>query len=52
MMFADCQDVGLPGDSHFHCGCWMLPGVVVDLIPYTCRAGGRLGLPSLATVQG
>jgi hypothetical protein len=39
MMFADRQDVGRPGDSHFHCGRWMLPGVVVDLIPYTCRAG-------------
>jgi hypothetical protein len=39
MMFADRQDVGLPRDSHFHCGRWMLPGVVVDLIPYTCRAG-------------
>jgi hypothetical protein len=40
MMFTDCQDVGLPRDSHFHCGRWMLSGVVVDLIPYTCRAGG------------
>jgi hypothetical protein len=40
MMFADCQDVGLPRDSHFHCRRWMLPGVVVDLIPYTCRASG------------
>jgi hypothetical protein len=40
MMFADCQDVGLPRDSHFHCGRWMLPGVVVDLIPYTRMAGG------------
>jgi hypothetical protein len=39
MIFADRQDVGLPRDSHFHCGRWMLPGVVVDHIPYTCRAG-------------
>ena len=33
MMLADHQDVGLPRDSHFHCGRWMLPGVVVDLHP-------------------
>ena len=39
MMFADRQDVGLPRDSHFHGGRSMLASVVVDLIPYTCRAG-------------
>jgi hypothetical protein len=44
MMFADRQDVGLPRDSRFHCGGWMLASVVVDLIPYTCRAGKTPGL--------
>jgi hypothetical protein len=43
MMFADRQDVGLPGDSHLHRGRRMLAGVVVDLIPYTCRAGKTPG---------